>query len=122
MAAPKGQPKSGGRQKGTPNKVTKDVRDFVRELISNNLELIEKDFKKISPKERLQLTVGLLQYVIPKMTETSLESNLDGITLNFHKAPLTPQDIEEIKEIQAGDGKSIPISSWANPNCKININ
>ena len=31
MAAPKGSPKYGGRQKGTPNKVTKEVKEAIIE-------------------------------------------------------------------------------------------
>ena len=54
------------------------------------------------------------------MKETSLNSNADGIILNFHKTPLSEKDIEEIKQIQEGGG--IPISSWVNPNCEIKIN
>ena len=120
MAAPKGQPKAGGRCKGTPNKVTKDLRGFISELISDNVELIKTDFAKLPPKERLQITVGLLPYVIPKMNEPSLNSNFEGITLNFAPTPLSEKDIEEIKAIK--EGNHIPISTWVNPNCNININ
>jgi len=30
--------KTGGRAKGTPNKVTTEIREFYKELIENNLE------------------------------------------------------------------------------------
>jgi len=32
MARPKGQPKLGGRQKGTPNKLTSDIKAIAREM------------------------------------------------------------------------------------------
>jgi len=35
MARPKGQPKLGGRQKGTPNKLTADVKTMVLKALDN---------------------------------------------------------------------------------------
>jgi len=35
MARPKGQPKLGGRQKGTPNKVTGELRQMILKALDN---------------------------------------------------------------------------------------
>ena len=66
MSRDKGTPKTGGRQAGTPNKVTKTLKEFVAEIIDGNREQIEKDLKSLRPKERLNVIVGLMQYVLPK--------------------------------------------------------
>jgi hypothetical protein len=69
MAAKKGHDKSGGRGKGTPNKVTRSMREWVQTLIDNNRERLENDFEALEPKERWQLIEKLMQYVIPKKRE-----------------------------------------------------
>ena len=107
MSRTKGVPKTGGRTKGTPNKVTKDVRQLLSDIVESNISNIENDLKKLSSKERLQIITGLLPYVVPKKTELALEDDFKNkIVINFADAPLTQKDIEEIKRIQNGD---IPI-------------
>ena len=45
--------KTGGRQKGTPNKITAENREFLSNLFSENYELIQQDFlwKNTAPSE-----------------------------------------------------------------------
>ena len=113
------QTKTGGRQKGTPNKVTKDVRQLLNDIVQDNIANIENDLKKLNSKERLQIITGLLPYVVPKQTEIGFNNDATGIVLNFHNAPLTEKDMAEIAEIKRG---SIPIETWVNPNVEINTN
>ena len=61
-----GKGRIGGRKKGTPNKVTASVKEWLNDLINNNREQIEKDLKKITPKERLYMLEKFMQYVVPK--------------------------------------------------------
>jgi hypothetical protein len=63
----KGTEKTGGRVKGTPNKVTKDVRQLLNDIVQSNIANIEDDLKKLTSKERLQIITGLLPYVVPKL-------------------------------------------------------
>jgi hypothetical protein len=78
----KGTPKTGGREKGTPNKVTSDLRAWIALLIENNREQLESDLEALEPKERWQLIEKLMQYVIPKkqqdetLQENSAQSEL----------------------------------------------
>ncbi|MDO4783394.1 MAG: hypothetical protein Q4A09_09300, partial [Capnocytophaga felis] len=67
MPRPKGTTKTGGRQKGTPNKATGDMRKWLKSFLDQNQEQIEKDFKALEPKERIQAFERLLQYTLPKM-------------------------------------------------------
>jgi hypothetical protein len=69
----KGTQKTGGRAKGTPNKVTTDLRTWVSMLIENNRERLEKDLETLEPKERWMLIEKLMQYVIPKKKEEEQE-------------------------------------------------
>jgi len=66
MSREKGQPKTGGREKGTPNRITKDVRQWVYDIIQENTDTLENDLKSLEPKERWQIINGLLPYIIDK--------------------------------------------------------
>lgn len=66
MARPKGTTKTGGRAKGTPNKVTHDVRTWLAKLISKNRRQLERDLQELEPKDRVMMLERLMQYVVPK--------------------------------------------------------
>jgi hypothetical protein len=70
MAQPKGHTGNpNGRPKGALNKTTSTVRSWLVQLINDNREQIEQDFKSIEPKERLDLLQKLLPYLMPKVTD-----------------------------------------------------
>jgi len=73
MAAKKGQPKAGGRTAGTPNRITADLRGFVKNLLEENMDLIKSDFDALESKERIVTFEKLLQYVIPRKREAEIE-------------------------------------------------
>lgn len=75
-----GKGRMGGRQKGTPNKVTANVRDWLSELINKNRNQIESDLKRLDPKDRLQVLEKLLQYVLPKQQSVSEIVEFDKLT------------------------------------------
>ncbi len=85
MAA-KGQPKTGGRKKGTPNKTTKTVREAIGSLLDAYMNgdpdftcedqekqqdvrngLFYKDFFMLKPKDRVFYAEKFSAYVAPKM-------------------------------------------------------
>ena len=80
MARPKGMPKTGGRQKGTPNKVTSSVKGWLSCLIDQNRRQIEKDLKAVKPLERLQMLEKLMQYVVPKQKTVKAAVNFENLT------------------------------------------
>ena len=43
MPRRKGTPKTGGRQKGSPNRVTRAVREFLTDLVDDALEMVDGD-------------------------------------------------------------------------------
>jgi hypothetical protein len=87
--------KTGGRQKGTTNKVQRETKDWLNDLITSNHLQMEKDIKALEPKERLQVFEKFMQYTIPKMqslqttvdftklTDEQLENVITGITQGF---------------------------------------
>ena len=79
MSRAKGSEKTGGRTKGTPNRVTISLRKFVANLIDDNRGQIKKDLKSLKPKERLVLLEKLMQYVLPKIQNVSAEVNINQL-------------------------------------------
>lgn len=64
-----------GRPKGKPNKATSDMRTFLSELLGKNKLQIERDLKKLEPKDRLMILERFMQYTTPKMQ--SMEAKID---------------------------------------------
>ena len=63
--------KYGGRQKGTPNKLTKELRSILKEVVHNELINIEERLDQLEPKHRVELIIKLMPYVFPKMESAS---------------------------------------------------
>ncbi len=73
---PEKRKKTGGRQKGTPNKATAIGRQTILELLTNYSDsgLMSKDFLALEdPKDRLLIAEKLFQYVMPKMQSTAID-------------------------------------------------
>ena len=64
-----------GRPKGKPNKVTAELKDWMKELIDSNREKLEQDLMKLEPAQRWKLIEKLLGYVVHKMQ--SVEAKID---------------------------------------------
>ena len=71
----KGTIKTGGRQKGSPNKVTSAVKECISKMLTDytNSETFMKDFAELEPKERLMIAEKLMNYVVPKMQSVAVE-------------------------------------------------
>lgn len=71
----KGTIKTGGRQKGSPNKVTSAVKECISKVLTDytNSETFLKDFAELEPKERLMIAEKLMNYVVPKMQSVAVE-------------------------------------------------
>lgn len=68
-----GRGRLGGRTKGTPNKVSITLKEFIANIIDDNRAQIIQDLKSLDAKERLQMLERLMQYVIPKQQAQSLD-------------------------------------------------
>ena len=74
-----GTPKTGGRQKGSQNKLTSDMKTWLAKLVKKNRKTIETDLENLEPKDRIAALEKLMAYVIPKAT-TSLEVSFDQLS------------------------------------------
>ena len=69
--------KTGGRQKGTPNKLTGSVKEMLTQFVTNEVQHLPTLLNKLEPKEKIDFIVKLLPYIIPKMSpvESQKEQN-----------------------------------------------
>lgn len=66
--------KTGGRAKGTPNKVTKCIRESIQIILDENFDQIRNDIKELNPKDRIEILIKFAEFVIPKMQRNQIES------------------------------------------------
>ena len=70
--------KTGGRKKGTPNKVTSQVKEKLSLVINKTIESV--DISDMSSSEKIKLIQIGLQYLLPKLQHT-IESNNEDLPL-----------------------------------------
>jgi|TARA_B100001059_G_scaffold194106_1_gene198111 hypothetical protein len=63
--------KHGGRQKGTPNRMTKELRTILKNMIYKEIEIIQEHLDKLNPKDRMEVLIKLMPYVLPRITSIS---------------------------------------------------
>lgn len=59
--------KTGGREAGTPNRLTKELRRVLKDLLHQELENLQEHLNNLESKERLEILVKLLPYALPKV-------------------------------------------------------
>lgn len=61
--------KFGGREKGTPNKTTQEIKETLKEVLVLELKDIKEVLKKLSPNKKVDVIIKLAQLVLPRATE-----------------------------------------------------
>lgn len=69
--------KTGGRKKGTPNRVSGDMKAVLASFASDYYNTGEflKDFFDLEPKDRLDIFTKILPYFTPKMQAVQADVN-----------------------------------------------
>ncbi|GAB6013378.1 DUF5681 domain-containing protein [Viscerimonas tarda] len=81
MAQPKGKTGNpNGRPKGSPNRTTTEVRQWLSRLIEKNRRQIERDLKAIEPKDRLLILEKFMSYTVPKMQSIQAQVDFNNLT------------------------------------------
>lgn len=94
---PKGIPKTGGRKKGTSNKVTLDMREKMKAIIDGEIENIQPALDKVrkdNPVQYVGLVEKLMAYVMPKKKDITSDDK-----------PLQIVPISGVKIIEDGADK-----------------
>jgi hypothetical protein len=74
----KGQPKKGGKVKGTPNKTTATIREKFQQLLDGySIEAMVKDLKDIdNPKDRMMIISNLSEFLVPKLSRAEVTNEI----------------------------------------------
>jgi len=64
-----------GRPKGTPNKVTGQLRESIADFIEGNFAEVVKTWQQMEPRDKLTFYRDLIQFVIPKMQSADITSH-----------------------------------------------
>ena len=67
--------KYGGREKGTQNRITKELRTILKDILYNELEKIEELLESLEPKERLELVIKILPFILSKVDKIGYTYN-----------------------------------------------
>lgn len=109
----KGHKKLGGRQKDTPNKITKPIRQAISFYLENNWNDFEVWIQEIeSPVEKAKIFISLLEFSTPKLQRTTIEENEkqkhienDGLTREERREIIIRLQKEIAREKEENEGK-----------------
>ena len=73
MKFEKGHEKKGGRQAGTPNKASADLKGRIAALMDEQFDAIAADLELLEPKDRVTAYLKFLDYVLPKQREQKID-------------------------------------------------
>jgi hypothetical protein len=93
--------KTGGRQKGTPNKATREFRETVRQLLEDNADNMGRwitlvaegdgtDSGKPDPGKALDLLAKLAEFAAPKLARTEHTGEGGGPMQTISRIELVP--------------------------------
>jgi len=91
--------KTGGRRKGTPNKITSLVRESLTSYVQDILNTI--DINKLEDTEKIRLALGVMQYILPKkraIEDTTYADKPREITIQFVDANGIVKTPEQMKK------------------------
>jgi hypothetical protein len=86
------RPKTGGRQKGTPNKLTSELKELIGAFTVGNWGQFVKAVNSLDPKEQAEVFIKLLKYVVPAQQKIELDGDLKtaAIEVTFNPTGITP--------------------------------
>ena len=71
--------KTGGRTKGTPNKITNEVKGRLESLIDGLVSSL--DINDLNPNQRIKLLQIALQYTLPRLQATVVKNETEDLPL-----------------------------------------
>ena len=87
-----GKGRLGGRAKGTPNKVTADLKTWVASILDNGRDKFVESLEQLEPAEYVRVFTGLLNYVLPKQQAVGIDAKVNDAK---------PMSMEEARRIIA---------------------
>ena len=110
--------KTGGRQKGTPNKITTEIREFLASLVFDNMDLIKQDVRNMTTEQRAAFLPKILPYIAPKMKPKAEKDEQDIASERFKNFLSLAQMVDKWEEEndEQTDADNIPTQNNTTSN------
>ena len=85
--------KFGGREKGTPNKSTKEIRDTFKNILNSNIDNLDVWIKKVAeknPEKAVNILLKISEFILPKLNKIEVEEMVSDDIEN-----LTDEELEK---------------------------
>jgi hypothetical protein len=69
----KNHEKVGGRKKGSPNKITRDLKKSITDFLECNFDNFQNWFNELDASEKTKIYLSLLEYSVPKIQRVAIE-------------------------------------------------
>lgn len=82
MTTKGGKRKGSGRPKGTPNKMTKDLRDFFKSFLDKNTDKVQSLFDQVAkdnPSKALDIFFKVSEYIVPRLRQIEYREEAEKI-------------------------------------------
>lgn len=69
-----------GRPKGSQNKATADLRQWLTDFVHGQRDQILRDWQSLEPKDRIIMFEKLMRFVLPTLQATTLQTDFERLT------------------------------------------
>lgn len=90
--------KFGGRKKGTPNKTTQELREFIQVFLEGQFENLENVFQELKPRDKVNAFIKMLPYVLPRQMQMDVNATHKQETI-YDYSNLTTEELLQLKAI-----------------------
>ncbi len=65
--------KTSGRDKGSRNTIPRKIKEFISDILKDNLPDLQRDIDELDPKDRLMFLERLISYIVAKPKAIEVE-------------------------------------------------
>jgi hypothetical protein len=96
--------KTGGRVKGSKNRITLPLRNAIQSFLESNTNEVFTIWDKLNPPEKLKFWSDLLRYAVPQLQSVDLRQELAKDIENLPESAIDEilNRIIELKKLQNG--------------------
>ena len=87
-----GRGRLGGRSKGTSNKATTTLKEWISVILDENRVQFEADLKEMLPAERVRVMSQMFGYIVPKQQAISMEAQIETEYRQLQKLLISAPD------------------------------
>ena len=64
-----------GRPQGQPNKLTKELRTILKDILFDEIQLLPNHLEVLKKKDRIELVIKLMAYALPRIEAANYKIN-----------------------------------------------